>query len=524
MKTKNIYNKIYLFFFTLISIAIVLNSLIFFVGNKIPDQIIWAITSSIIFASSLWIAAYAIKQIRVAEQEGVSAIEAGSIPSLLPSLSSALGEYFQQISTAYADAQEKNKELEERISKDSLTHLKNRSAFNNALINLSKSDKPKKICLAMIRATELSSINQRRGRAAGDQYLYSIGEMIQYIGKHFSTDFIYRLSSSDFAILIDAPTDQIPARLGSDLKQLFDNYAIQLGTDCIAYTGITLFTNNEQPEKYLARADLALAKAQTKEANGWNLQQTNSDDAFEGESRWKSIITEVLEYQTISFQHHIIHPFNMAIQNYQEIEPKFVTKDEQKLPSDTVYAMAMRHNLMEQLEQKIVLNLLHEFKNNAKTESRLGLNLSAGSLFYSGFSVWLEALLFREQEFAHMLVFEFDEDLLDCNLSSGMKIFDMIRRVGARSCISKFGQGLGSFRNYRELRPDYVKLAPSLIDTVDRDPTSQQFVRMIVELAHRMSAVVIAEGVETMTQRETLERLYVDGIQGDIISKPQLLK
>lgn len=47
---------------------------------------------------------------------------------------------------------------------------------------------------------------------------------------------------------------------------------------------------------------------------------------------------------------------------------------------------------------------------------------------------------------------------------------------------------------------------------------------MIVELAHRMSAVVIAEGVETMTQRETLERLYVDGIQGDIISKPQLLK
>ena len=473
---------------------------------------------------SAWVAIYSVSIIKFAEKVSVSEIESGTPPTFFPVLSTPLSDYFQHLTNAYEDIKSKNETLEDILSKDSLTRLKNRSSFNQTLSELSKSDKPKKLGLVLIRATALASINQRRGRAAGDQYLYSIGEIIQYSAKHLSTDLIFRLSSSDFSILIENPTDLAIPKLGDELKQLFDNYSIQLGTEGVAYTGMTIFTNNEQPEKYLSRADLALAKAQTKESNGWNLQLTNSDDAFEGEGRWKTIISELLEFDSISFQIHQIHPFNMAIQNYQEFEPRFLTRADQRLPSDTVYAMAMRHGQMEQLEQKIILDLLKDFKKNKQTETKFGLNLSAGSLFHSNFSIWLEALLIREQEFSHLMVFEFDEDVLDCNLATAIKIFDMIRRVGARSCISKFGQGIGSFRTYRELRPDYVKLAPSLIDTVDRDNTSQQFVRMIVELAHRMNAVVIAEGVETMTQRETLERLYVDGIQGDIIAKPQLLK
>ena len=127
--------------------------------------------------------------------------------------------------------------------------------------------------------------------------------------------------------------------------------------------------------------------------------------------------------------------------------------------------------------------------------------------------------LLQEQDIAPNLVFEIDEEILDCHLAASIRMFEMLRRVGCRSCISKFGRGLGSFRLYRELRPDYIKLDSYLVETIERDGTSQQFVRMIIEISHRLGCVVIAEGVETTSQREALERMYIDGIQGQLVSK-----
>ena len=89
-----------------------------------------------------------------------------------------------------------------------------------------------------------------------------------------------------------------------------------------------------------------------------------------------------------------------------------------------------------------------------------------------------------------------------------------------KSCICKFGNGLGSFRLYRELKPDFIKLDPSLVDTLERDHTSQIFVRTIVEVSHRLGCTVIAEGVEEYSQKQLLESMYIDAVQGYLVAKP----
>ena len=141
----------------------------------------------------------------------------------------------------------------------------------------------------------------------------------------------------------------------------------------------------------------------------------------------------------------------------------------------------------------------------------------------NAFMIWLERQLLKDSIIAANLVFEMDEELLDCNLAASTRLFEMLRRVGSRSCISKFGKGLASFRLYRELKPDYIKLDPSLINVLERDHTSQQFIRMIVEVSHRLGCVVIAEGVETIAQKQLLESLFIDAIQGYLIARPSPL-
>ena len=166
---------------------------------------------------------------------------------------------------------------------------------------------------------------------------------------------------------------------------------------------------------------------------------------------------------------------------------------------------------------------LRQKKRNPEQAARWGMNLSANALFDTSFMNWLEQLLIREQETAPGFVFEIDEEILECHLPASIRMFEMLRRVGSRSCISKFGRGLGSFRLYRELRPDYIKLDSDLTDTLQHDGASQQFIRMIVEVSHRLGCVVVAEGVETIAQKQLLETLFIDAIQGYLIARPSPL-
>lgn len=120
-------------------------------------------------------------------------------------------------------------------------------------------------------------------------------------------------------------------------------------------------------------------------------------------------------------------------------------------------------------------------------------------------------------------MFELDEQVLQHQLMAGKKLLDIIRRGGARYAISNFGQGYGSFRLLKELKPDYVKLEGELIRNLQLDISSQQFLRMIIDLAQRLGSCVIAEGVETVAQKQLLESMHINGIQGYLIAKPSPL-
>lgn len=520
MKTLNIYRRQWLSLCILSLISLVINSVVLSIWfNASLEQLI---VSDCVILVALLVLHWRIQSLqKKAEMQIASELLANqTLSDTFPVLAAAF-QQSQNVLNEHIDKIKKiNSELEHKALQDNLTSLQNRSAFRKDLTEfLQRENQSEQACLCLIRSTELATINHQRGRIAGDQYLLAVAEIVQYIGHRFSTNYIYRLSSSDYAILIPNATTSLAPILGKELKQLFDNFQLQMSMESAAYTGITFVRPGQLPETPLTRADLALAKAQTSVVNGWYLQEEDVDDVFQGESHWRHVIQYIIESHSISFAGQAIQPLNMAISNYIQIIPRFIGQNQQPLPSETVYAMAMRHGIMSKLEELVVEALLQQHKTHSENLSRWGLNLSANALFNSSFMIWLERILLKEQSIAPNLVFEIDEEILDCHLAASIRMFEMLRRVGSRSCISKFGRGLGSFRLYRELRPDYIKLDSGLIDAIERDSASQQFIRMIVEISHRLGCVVIAEGVESMSQRETLERMYVDGIQGQLVSK-----
>jgi diguanylate cyclase (GGDEF)-like protein len=99
-----------------------------------------------------------------------------------------------------------------------------------------------------------------------------------------------------------------------------------------------------------------------------------------------------------------------------------------------------------------------------------------------------------------------------------------LREIGTRIAIDDFGTGYSSLGYLQRLPITTLKLDQSFIATlVPEGPeiSSEHIVRAVIQLAHSLHLTVIAEGVETEGQRDMLELLGCDGLQGFLLGRPQ---
>lgn len=444
-----------------------------------------------------------------------------------------LSDMLYQYNSKITELKNENENLKLLVDQDSLTGIPNRKKFNADLHELlSNKENGQVSLLAIIRATELTNINQTRGFIKGDQYLQDIANIICTVLKKFSSSVTvgsdrkpesYRLSGSDFAMIVPYNNPNVGPTLIKELKSAFDAYMAEKELDSVAYTGITPFKTGDLSENVLARADIALSEAQTSSVNT-GLIKEGSDSAHQrGEGQWKEIVKKIINDHAFMLLQQPIQSFNYNARTYNVIYTRFVNEEGLAYPTETVFAMAQRHDMLLTLEQSIIEHILLSYKRHNLTNSAWGINLSINAMLNPSFVIWLERKLLVNEDITDKLVFEVSENVLECSFQGAIRLFDMFRRVKVKACISKFGNGLGSFRLFRELKPDYVKLDPSLVETLDRDSVSQQFVRLIGEALHLRDCYLIAEGVEEKEQKELLQSLYIDAIQGYLIARPQPL-
>lgn len=442
-----------------------------------------------------------------------------------PEAQAALQQLLAHFNEAERDAHRQISELHNQATQDELTQLQNRHAFRRDMTELLQRDQDTQTAtLVLIRATELGKLNAQRGFQSGDAYIKDIANIITRVVSRFPGHQVYRISGADFAVLVQPVANIPPPLLGRDLKIAFDHYQQQHELESAAYSGLTRLSSGQKIEAILARADLALARAQTETVNGWAIQQDDRVVELQGQHHWKLVLTELLEQERISFTYQPIQPMHRSMLAYNEIYTRFSSADGTVLPTDTLFAMAQRLDMVMRLEQMLVTHVMRQYRAFGSNQSRWGINLSSNLLQNSAFLIWLDRQLLNDPNTSANLVFELDEEHLERNLTGAKRVFELLRRNGSRSAICNFGKGIGSFNLFRELKPDYIKLDPALITGLEQDLTNQQFVRMIVDVSHRMGCQVIAEGVEQLGQKQLLQGMYVDGLQGYLIAKPQQLR
>jgi RNase E specificity factor CsrD len=333
----------------------------------------------------------------------------------------------------------------------------------------------------------------------------------------------FRVSSGDFAVFIESITLKEGERFLEQLKRHLDEYAQSIKSDSIAHAGMVPYQQGNEPLALMALADTAVSVAQTLGPNRYyQLEKLSANEQF-GNNHWKVTIDDLINRRSIKFYQQPIQPCNNDTEVYRELLARFYNSEGKPLPTTTVIAMAERYGMSVELDKMIVTQAIKILSENTSLSGKMGLNISSSSALQDGFTLWLKGMLSKHRGIASRLVFELNESGMQVNLESCHHFVTEIHKVGAKMAIERFGLGFTSFKFFREVRPDFIKLDSSYSGNIEQDNNNKFFVRMIVDIAKRISIRVIATGVEKQDEKLTLEKLLVDGLQGYYIAKPEPL-
>ena len=100
------------------------------------------------------------------------------------------------------------------------------------------------------------------------------------------------------------------------------------------------------------------------------------------------------------------------------------------------------------------------------------------------------------------------------------KVLRPLRHAGLRLAVDDAGAGHSSLRHIVQLNPDYVKVDMSLTRNVDSDLARRALIGALLFYTRETSAHIIAEGIETEAELDTLKLLGVRRGQGYLLGRP----
>jgi EAL domain-containing protein (putative c-di-GMP-specific phosphodiesterase class I) len=122
------------------------------------------------------------------------------------------------------------------------------------------------------------------------------------------------------------------------------------------------------------------------------------------------------------------------------------------------------------------------------------------------------------------VVFEISEQESIRNFAAFREMRDYYRGLGFQFALDDTGAGYAGLEELIEVEPDYIKIDRAMVSGVDQDPARQDVLTAILQLADKMGAQVIGEGLERLEELEMLGRLGVRFGQGWLFGRPTPLR
>jgi diguanylate cyclase (GGDEF)-like protein/PAS domain S-box-containing protein len=418
---------------------------------------------------------------------------------------------------------------------DHLTGLPNRRLLIDRVRQaMASSTRSAKYCaLLFLDLDNFKTLNDTLGHDIGDLLLQQVASRIS--GCVRKGDTVARLGGDEFVVMLEELSEFLQEAVmqteavGSKILAAF-NLPYQLDTyEHVSSTsiGVTLFTANDgSTEDLLKRADLAMYQAKAGGRNTLRFFDPEMQTAVTTRAAMEESFREALQNNQFALHYQAQVTAEGRISGAEVLLRWLHPRRGMVSPVEFI-PFAEESGLILPLGRWVLETACTQLAMWASrpemSHLSVAVNVSSRQLKHPNFVDEVLSILDHSGASPHRLKLELTESLLVDDVEDAITKMAALKAKGVGFSLDDFGTGYSSLSYLKRLPLDQLKIDQGFVKHVLTDPNDMAIAKMIIVLAESLGLTVIAEGVETVEQRNFLANLGCLAYQGFLISRPLAL-
>jgi diguanylate cyclase (GGDEF)-like protein/PAS domain S-box-containing protein len=417
--------------------------------------------------------------------------------------------------------------VERMANTDALTLLPNRYWLNEHLpaalerCNIENS----KLAILFIDIDDFKKINDSQGHKAGDEVLVAVGKCLRESVRE--EDSVVRLGGDEFTVVINTleridDLERIAQQITQALNNL--NSAALKGFKARVSIGASIYPDDAlDPSELFQAADLAMYAAKSAGKAQFHRYEAkmaqHSRERIRVEQKLEQAILEnqlILHFQPRANATSGVLCSMEALVRWQDPERGMVS------PAEFI-PIAEESNLILALGDWVALEAcaqLHRWRDAGITCKPVSINVSARQLTSASFRLSLIKSMELHQIDHSLLAIELTESTMIGDDATIKHELNELRALGIELQIDDFGTGYSSLSQLQTLDIDVLKIDQSFVQALNTNDEGIALCKAMISIGKTLKIIVVAEGIETQQQLQTLQLLGCDEVQGYLISPP----
>jgi diguanylate cyclase (GGDEF)-like protein len=424
--------------------------------------------------------------------------------------------------------QQVEQQLNFSSSHDGLTRLPNRAEFVaqlRAALERLHSPANRRFAVCFIDLDRFKQVNDTLGHSVGDLLLVEVGRRLNEVVR--SGDAVARLGGDEFTMLIDGAATEAAALAVARRVATVLATKLRLGETEFGVTasvGVCLVDESYvMVEEILRDADIAMYASKDRGRNRSTIFSPPLRDQFRSANEMQVTLRQALEHRHFRLAYQPIVSLASPLARPTGFEALLRLQQ----PDGTLQSAGQ---FIEAAEQTgLIVELGEWVLGEACAQAQrwqidcidpvvTTVNVSAKQLAEPDFAATVKAAISRAGLEPRLLALEVTESILIADVEASLEILTELRDFGVKIYLDDFGTGYSSLSYLRKFPVDRIKIDRSFVSGSGDDLTDPLIINSIISLAHKLNVEVVAEGVETETQRAALAAMDCDWAQGFLFS------
>lgn len=415
---------------------------------------------------------------------------------------------------------------EDRIARlarrDPLTGVGNRVVLRDRLEHaLAQTERTgNRLAVLFIDVDRFKDVNDQFGHDVGDEVLRVIARRLQSVSRRGDT--VGRLGGDEFTLILenlDGPTGA--ATVAQKILDVMEDPVEVAGRSIRVSVsiGVALTPDDgEDAATLLQHADRAMYSAKAAGRHRYQLSTSALREANLARVRMIRELRAAIESEALRLLYQPQIDVATGEVVVAEALVRWVLPDGQEVPAAAFIEIAEDTDLMRPLNEWVLRQACQEaaaWTGTPLADMRVAVNVSPSQFAREGLEQLVRDTLDSAGLEPGRLELELTERALAQRPDNALATLRALDLMGVTIAVDDFGLGHSSLRHLERFPIHVLKIAEGFVS--DRET---QVPEVIVELARRFGFQTVAESVEHPAQRQRLERIGCDRIQGYLVSPP----